>query len=27
MSFNQAKQSPWPSFEQAFGEFLPHGDR
>ena len=27
MSFNQAKQSPWPSFEQALGEFLPHGDR
>jgi heme ABC exporter ATP-binding subunit CcmA len=26
MNFNEAKQSPWPSFEQAFGEFLPRGD-
>ena len=26
MTFNQVKESPWPSFERAFGEFLPHGD-
>jgi len=25
LSFDQAKQSPWPSFERAFGEFLPRG--
>jgi heme ABC exporter ATP-binding subunit CcmA len=25
LSFNQAKQTPWPSFERAFGEFLPRG--
>ncbi len=25
LTFNEAKQSPWPSFERAFGEFLPHG--
>ena len=25
LSFNQAKQSPWPSFERAFGDFLPRG--
>jgi len=25
LSFNEAKQTPWPSFERAFGEFLPRG--
>jgi len=25
LSFNQAKQSPWPSFELAFGDYLPRG--
>ncbi|HYJ16733.1 MAG TPA: heme ABC exporter ATP-binding protein CcmA [Candidatus Limnocylindria bacterium] len=25
LSFNQAKQSPWPSFELAYGDFLPRG--
>ena len=25
LSFNQAKQTPWPSFDRAFGEFLPRG--
>ncbi len=26
LSFNEAKQDPWPSFERAFSEFLPHGE-
>jgi heme ABC exporter ATP-binding subunit CcmA len=26
LTFNEAKQSPWPSFEHAFGEFLPRGE-
>lgn len=26
LTFNQAKQHPWPSFDQAFSEFLPHGE-
>lgn len=26
LSFDEAKQQPWPSFAQAFGEFLPHGE-
>jgi len=25
LSFNEAKQSPWPSFDRAFGDFLPRG--
>jgi len=25
LTFNEAKQSPWPSFDRAFGEFLPRG--
>ena len=25
LSFNEAKRQPWPAFETAFGEFLPHG--
>jgi len=25
LTFNEAKRRPWPSFDQAFGEFLPHG--
>jgi ABC-type multidrug transport system ATPase subunit len=27
LTFNEAKQQPWPSFDRAFGEFLPHGER
>jgi heme ABC exporter ATP-binding subunit CcmA len=26
LSFDEAKQQPWPSFGQAFSEFLPHGE-
>jgi len=26
LTFNEAKQSPWQSFDKAFGEFLPHGE-
>jgi len=26
LSFDEAKQQPWPSFAQAFNEFLPHGE-
>jgi len=26
LTFDEAKQSPWPSFDQAFGEFLPRGE-
>ena len=25
LSFNEAKRQPWPAFEAAFSEFLPHG--
>lgn len=25
LSFNEAKQTPWPSFDRAFGDFLPRG--
>jgi len=25
LTFNEAKQQPWPSFDRAFSEFLPHG--
>ncbi len=25
LSFNEPKQSPWPSFDRAFGDFLPRG--
>jgi heme ABC exporter ATP-binding subunit CcmA len=25
LSFNEAKRQPWPAFETAFSEFLPHG--
>jgi len=25
LSFNEAKQSPWPSFDRAFADFLPRG--
>jgi hypothetical protein len=24
LTFDQAKRQPWPSFDQAFSEFLPH---
>ena len=27
LTFNEAKQQPWPSIDRAFGEFLPHGER
>jgi ABC-type multidrug transport system ATPase subunit len=27
LTFNEAKQQPWTSFDRAFGEFLPHGER
>ena len=27
MTFNERKRQPWPSFESAFSEFLPHGER
>ncbi|HWH78175.1 MAG TPA: heme ABC exporter ATP-binding protein CcmA [Candidatus Binatus sp.] len=26
LSFNEAKQQPWPSFTQAYSDFLPHGE-
>ncbi|MSP41670.1 MAG: heme ABC exporter ATP-binding protein CcmA [Deltaproteobacteria bacterium] len=26
LTFNEAKQMPWPSFDRAFGAFLPQGD-
>jgi len=26
LTFDEAKQQPWPSFEKAYGEFLPHGE-
>ena len=26
LSFDEAKQQPWPSFARAFSEFLPHGE-
>jgi heme ABC exporter ATP-binding subunit CcmA len=26
LTFNEAKQTPWPSFDRAFGAFLPHGE-
>lgn len=26
MTFNAPRQQPWPDFDQAFREFLPHGD-
>jgi len=26
LTFDEAKQRPWPSFDTAFSEFLPHGD-
>jgi len=26
LSFDEEKRQPWPSFAQAFGEFLPHGE-
>jgi heme ABC exporter ATP-binding subunit CcmA len=26
LSFDEAKNEPWPSFAQAFSEFLPHGE-
>ncbi|MGH7798749.1 MAG: heme ABC exporter ATP-binding protein CcmA [Candidatus Binatia bacterium] len=25
LTFNETKRRPWPSFDQAFSEFLPHG--
>jgi len=25
LTFNETKQQPWPTFDKAFGEFLPHG--
>jgi heme ABC exporter ATP-binding subunit CcmA len=25
LTFNETKRQPWPSFDQAFSEFLPHG--
>ena len=25
LSFNEAKRQPWPAFDKAFSEFLPHG--
>lgn len=25
LTFNETKRRPWPSFDKAFGEFLPHG--
>ena len=24
LTFNETKQRPWPTFDKAFGEFLPH---
>ncbi len=26
LTFNEARQQPWDSFNRAFGEFLPHGE-
>ena len=26
LTFDETKRQPWASFDQAFGEFLPHGD-
>jgi len=26
LTFDEIKQQPWPSFDKAYGEFLPHGD-
>ena len=26
VTFDETKRQPWPSFDRAFGEFLPHGD-
>ena len=26
MTFNAPRQQPWPDFDQAFREFLPHGE-
>ena len=26
VTFDETKRQPWPSFDQAFGEFLPRGD-
>jgi heme ABC exporter ATP-binding subunit CcmA len=26
LTFDEAKQNPWPSFDKAFGEFLPRGE-
>lgn len=26
VTFDETKRRPWPSFDRAFGEFLPHGD-
>jgi heme exporter protein A len=25
LTFDESKRQPWPTFDQAFGEFLPHG--
>jgi len=27
LTFNEVKRQPWPSFDRAFGEFLPQGER
>jgi heme ABC exporter ATP-binding subunit CcmA len=27
LTFNEVKRRPWPSFDRAFGEFLPQGER
>ena len=26
LTFDEIKQEPWPAFDKAFGEFLPHGE-
>jgi heme exporter protein A len=26
LAFDERKQQPWPAFDRAFGEFLPHGE-
>ena len=26
VTFDETKRQPWPTFDRAFGEFLPHGD-
>jgi ABC-type multidrug transport system ATPase subunit len=26
LTFNAPRQQPWPDFDKAFGEFLPHGE-